>query len=80
MPDSLNETDKIMKWIANEVSRDTYINIMDQYYPAGIVLKHAEKYKQITRRITNIEFEKAIEIAKKFGLHRFDGRWMEGFD
>ncbi len=74
MPGFLNETEKVLEFIANEVSKDTYINIMDQYYPAGMVLKQPERYKQITRRITNSEFEKAVKIAKKVGLHRFDER------
>jgi len=39
MPGFLNETKKIMKWVANEISKDTYVNLMDQYYPAGMVLK-----------------------------------------
>jgi putative pyruvate formate lyase activating enzyme len=72
MPGFLNETRKIMKWVANEISKDTYVNLMDQYYPAGMVLKQPEKYKKIARRITREEFNKAVEIARKFGLHRFD--------
>jgi putative pyruvate formate lyase activating enzyme len=72
MPGFLNETKRIMKWVANEISKDTYVNLMDQYYPAGMVLKQPEKYKKIARRITREEFNKAVEIARKFGLHRFD--------
>jgi len=72
MPGFLNETKKIMKWVANEISKDTYVNLMDQYYPAGMVLKQPEKYKKIARRITREEFNKAVEIARRFGLHRFD--------
>ena len=72
MPGFLNETKKIMKWVANEISKDTYVNLMDQYYPAGMVLKQPEKYKKIARRITREEFNKAVEIARRFGLHRFE--------
>jgi putative pyruvate formate lyase activating enzyme len=72
MPGFLSETRKIMKWVANEISKDTYVNLMDQYYPAGMVLKQPEKYKKIARRITREEFNKAVEIARRFGLHRFD--------
>lgn len=79
MPGFLSETEKIMEWVANGVSKDTYVNIMEQYYPAGMVLKQPERYKLITRQITNSEFEKAIEIAKRFGLHRFDERWIRRF-
>ncbi|MBI2654778.1 radical SAM protein [Candidatus Woesearchaeota archaeon] len=74
MPHFLNETEKIMEWIANEVSKDVYINMMDQYYPAGMVLNQPERYNQITRKITNSEFAKAVKIAKEFGLNRFDER------
>lgn len=75
MPGFLAETERIMQWTAGKVSKDTYVNIMDQYYPAGMVLKQ-ERYSQINRRITKEELEEAMKIARHFGLHRFDERWL----
>jgi putative pyruvate formate lyase activating enzyme len=51
MPGFLSETRKIMKWVANEISKDTYVNLMDQYYPAGMVLKQPEKYKKLQEEL-----------------------------
>ncbi|RMF60455.1 MAG: radical SAM protein [Calditrichaeota bacterium] len=72
MPDGLEETRHIMKFLAEEISRDTYVNIMGQYYPAGKVgYKH---YPELNRRITYSELQQAYDIARSFGLHRFDTR------
>ncbi len=67
LPGDLAGTKKIMKFLAS-LSKDTYINIMDQYHPTN----KANQYPEINRRILPEEFEKAIKIAKKQGLHRFD--------
>lgn len=69
LPEGIAGTKKVMKFIAS-LSKDSYVNIMDQYYPCN----KAEKYPKINRRITPEEFEEAIKIAKKEGLHRFDKR------
>jgi len=69
LPEGLAGTKKVMKFLAS-LSKNTYVNIMDQYYPSN----KANQYPEINRRILPEEFEKAIEIAKKEGLHRFDKR------
>jgi len=69
LPEGLAGTKKVMKFLAS-LSKNTYINIMDQYYPSN----KASQYPEINRRILPEEFKKAIEIAKKEGLHRFDKR------
>lgn len=66
LPNNLAGTAKIMKFIALELSGDSYVNIMDQYRPCF----KAERYPKVNRRITSEEFSKAIESAKKEGLHR----------
>ncbi len=76
MPHGISQTRDICRFIANEVSRDTYINIMDQYRPAGRVLTRPEKYGLISRRTTNAEYEEALAIARDEGLYRIDQRWM----
>lgn len=69
LPGGLVGTKKVMKFIAS-LSKNSYVNIMDQYYPSN----KAEQYPEINRQITPEEFKEAIEIAKKEGLHRFDKR------
>ena len=68
MPNELAGTRKVMHFLANEISKNTYVNIMDQYHPCGL----AHKYPEINRRITTEEFSNAINIAREEGLTRLD--------
>jgi len=68
MPNELPGTRKVMHFLANEISNNTYVNIMDQYRPCGL----AHKYPEINRRITTEEFSNAINIAREEGLTRLD--------
>ncbi|GBD32310.1 hypothetical protein HRbin33_01274 [bacterium HR33] len=72
MPGCLDETRAILEWIATELGPDTYVNLMDQYYPAGKV--SAAQYPEINRRLTSREFEEAKAIARDLGLKRLDER------
>lgn len=74
MPNRTASTENICRFIANEISRDTYINIMDQYRPEGRVLKKPDKYTDITSKISAEEYELAMESARREGLYRFDAR------
>jgi putative pyruvate formate lyase activating enzyme len=69
LPEGLAGTEKVMKFIAEEVSVHTYINIMEQFRPCY----RAKEFNELSRRISPDEFEDAISIAKKFNLYRFDG-------
>lgn len=72
MPGDIAGTQATMRFIAQEVSPDTYVNIMAQYHPDGKV--SAVKYVEIDRRITNEEFVEARRYAREAGLWRFDER------
>ncbi len=72
MPGCLEETRAILEWIASELGPDTYINLMDQYYPAGKV--SPERYSEINRPLRSSEFREAREMARELGLHRLDVR------
>ena len=72
MPGEISDTQKIFRFIADEVSRHTWINIMDQYHPDGMVLKKPDKYGSINRRITTAEYSEAYRVAREAGLYRFD--------
>ncbi len=74
MPGMLDETVQIMRWVANELSPDTFVNVMDQYRPEHKVLTDPQ-YAAIGRRITGAELNRAIALAKAAGLWRFDTRW-----
>lgn len=70
LPENFAGTDKIFKFIKENISENTYINIMNQYRPCG----DAMKFKQIARRITQEEFQNAIKCALKYNLTRLDER------
>ncbi len=79
MPNHLEDTYKILEFLAREISPHTYVNIMGQYYPAGKV--SSSKYPEINRRISSLEYQKALEYAQKVGLYRIDSRklfWLLG--
>jgi putative pyruvate formate lyase activating enzyme len=79
MPNNIAGTYEIMQFLAKEVSIHTYVNIMDQYHPAGLVAMKPKNYPEISRRITQEEYDKAVEYAREAGLYRFDVRWLRYF-
>lgn len=64
LPNNIAGTDKIMAFIANELSRDTYISLMSQYFPCY----KAAQFKEISRRISYQEYEDAKRAMEKYGL------------
>jgi len=64
LPDNIAGTDKIMKFIATELSKDTYISLMSQYFPCYKAAQH----KEILRRISSEEYESAKAAMEKYGL------------
>jgi len=72
MPGCQDETRAILEWIVSTLGPDTYVNLMDHYYPAGKVGTSA--YPEINRRLTSAEFREAQRIARDLGLQRLDAR------
>ncbi|MBI2370807.1 MAG: radical SAM protein [Deltaproteobacteria bacterium] len=70
MPGGVAGTREIMRFLAREISRDTYVNVMGQYFPAGRVSQG--KFPEINRRISAEEYEEAIRAALEEGLRRLD--------
>lgn len=66
MPNGLAGTKRILEFIAKEISKNTYVNIMNQYRPCY----KAGEYQELARRIAPDEFFEAVDIAKKAGLYR----------
>lgn len=80
MPGQTDEAAEIFRWLADEVSPDTYVNIMGQYRPEYQVGEpdregHA-RYTEIQRKPMAKELEEAREAARAAGLWRFDERWL----
>lgn len=64
MPENLSDTDKVLEFIAEEISKDSVVNIMSQYYPAHKSYTFAE----LSRRISRNEYNEAVKYAEKLGL------------
>ena len=62
----LDNNKKVIDFIADEISADSYINIMDQYRPAY----NANKYEKLNRKITPSEFKEVVDYAFSKGLKR----------
>lgn len=70
LPGGLAGTREVCRFLAREVSPDTYINVMGQYWPAW----RAAGFPPLDRRVTTAEVEEAYRVAREEGLHRFDTR------
>ncbi len=64
LPNNISGTEKIMKFIASQVSVDTYISLMSQYSP----FYKAVSINDINRKPTANEYNRAKEIMEKYGL------------
>lgn len=64
MPDWTEDSKEILSWIAENLGRETYVNVMDQYYP----FYKACDYPKICRRTTSEEFNEVYSFAKRLGL------------
>jgi putative pyruvate formate lyase activating enzyme len=71
LPHDLAGTDDTLRFIAEEISTNTYINIMDQYYPCY----RAGDYPQLDRSITPAEYDAALQAARKYSLNRLDHKY-----
>ena len=75
MPGRLEDTRHIARWLA-ELSPDSYLNVMDQYYPAWKALTNP-RFAAINRGVTRPEMAEAFQAARAAGLWRLDERWRE---
>jgi putative pyruvate formate lyase activating enzyme len=75
MPGLLDETEAILWWIAEELGRHCYVNLMAQYYVSGKVGEDGD-YLEIARGIHREEYERALGLAHDLGL-RLDPRSVE---
>jgi putative pyruvate formate lyase activating enzyme len=70
MPEDKAGTSKLMKFLAGEVSKNTYVNIMDQYRSCG----DAARFAELGRAITGAEYQEAQQAARAAGITRLDRR------
>jgi putative pyruvate formate lyase activating enzyme len=70
MPNRIAGTKKFVKWVAENLPKHTYVNVMSQYH----VAYKAFEYPEIARGITVQEFLEAMDWAEKYGLTQLDPR------
>ncbi|MFA6217034.1 MAG: radical SAM protein [Candidatus Omnitrophota bacterium] len=70
LPGNISGTETIMKFIAQEISPQTYISLMSQYHP----YYKAAEFKEISRRLRQEEYNKAQEIMQR---HDLENGWMQ---
>jgi putative pyruvate formate lyase activating enzyme len=70
LPGGLAGTEKVLKFIAEEISPNTYINLMAQYLPCF----RASEHPPLDRPISRNEYRQAYQLAAKYGLRRLDQR------
>jgi putative pyruvate formate lyase activating enzyme len=72
LPENLAGSDRVLPWIAENISRDAYVNIMNQYHPAWHAgsMEVSSPYRSLGRRITPDGYLFAITCALDSGLHR----------
>lgn len=68
LPRNLAGTRQIVQFLADEISKYTYLNLMAQYRPAY----NASRYPELNRRITIKEYDAALRIAEEAGLTNLD--------
>lgn len=66
LPHNLAGTFDVLRFIANNISKNAYVNIMDQYRPCF----QAYRRPELDRRITSEEYKNALRTARELGLSR----------
>lgn len=66
LPNDLAGSETLLKFIAERISKDTFVNIMAQYHPAY----QAYDYPELSRRISHQEYRHVINLAKIYGITR----------
>jgi len=68
LPQNLANSFTVFEFLAQQISKNTYLNIMTQYHPAH----KAHYYPELNRCITRDEYIEAVKMARKLGLKRLD--------
>lgn len=70
LPNNISGTEKIIKFLSKEISKNTYISLMSQYQP----YYQAHKYPELSRRISKEEYQAAVDCLAKYGM---ENGWVQ---
>ncbi|MEW5868820.1 MAG: radical SAM protein [Chloroflexota bacterium] len=79
LPNNLAGTAEIVRFLAEEISPNTYLNLMDQYRPEYLVRQYPNQYARLRRPLNNQEYQQAVQLAHAAGLQRLDQRQTRFF-
>jgi putative pyruvate formate lyase activating enzyme len=68
MPRDLAGTEMIMHFLADEISRNTYVNILDRYQP----VYNVRTFPEIDRTLAERDIQAAVDAAHRAGLLRLE--------
>ena len=68
LPSGIAGTEAVLRFLAEEISPRTYVNLMDQYRP----YYRADEAPELDRPITRAEFREALDLARGAGFERLD--------
>jgi putative pyruvate formate lyase activating enzyme len=63
-------SEQVLKFLAEEISQDTYLNLLDQYRPCF----RARDVPELARPLRPAETDEALALAHRYGLSRLDKR------
>jgi putative pyruvate formate lyase activating enzyme len=66
LPNDLAGSERVLRFIAEEISPDSYVNVMSQYRPEG----EAHRYEELNRHPKRDEFQSVLEMACRLNLTR----------
>lgn len=73
LPNCISGTEEVMRFLSEEISKDVYVSLMNQYFPTY----RAAEFKDLSRRITPKEYEEAYLSMKSHGL---GNGWLQEYD
>ncbi len=68
MPNDMGGSAEVLEWIAENLPKDTYVNLMAQYTP----YHKAFDFPEISRRITGLEYRRVVDRARELRLSNLD--------
>ncbi|MCX7920097.1 MAG: radical SAM protein [bacterium] len=71
LPNGLADSKAVFQFIAEKVSKETYISLMSQYFPAN----KAHRFPELSRRITREEYSIAERAMRSAGLSNGWKQW-----
>ena len=70
LPGHISGTEKVLEYIANDISPHSYLNLMDQYYPCY----RADENPPLDRPLTRNEYQETLALSERYGITRLDQR------